>query len=63
LALQHTRFLQAGAKGVEPGVVVGLSFGLWTFPLYVFAPFADDRYFIAGINLRLGTRIVETHLK
>ncbi len=63
LALQHTRYLQTGAKSVEPGVVVGFSVGLWTFPLYAFSPMANDRYFIAGINLRLGSRIVESHLK
>jgi hypothetical protein len=63
LALQHTRFLQTRTKSVEPGVVVGFSVGLWTIPLYVFSPMGNDRYYVVGMNLRLGSRIVETHLK
>jgi len=63
LAFQHTRTIQTGAKSIQPGLVVGFSVGLWTFPLYVFSPLSNDRYFIAGMNLRLGSRIVETHLK
>jgi len=63
LALQYTRILQTQAERVEPGVVVAFSIGLWTFPLYVFSPMGNDRYYVAGMNLRLGSRIVETHLK
>jgi hypothetical protein len=63
LAFQQTHFLLNNSDSFDPGIVVGFLAGLWTFPLYVFNPVSNNQYFVAGINLRLGSRIVEAQLK
>ncbi len=52
LAIQETS-LYAAKPVCETGVVVGLSFGKWVFPIYAFSPFDNSRYFIIGINRTL----------
>jgi hypothetical protein len=49
VTLQHTRVYRTNAL-VEPGVLLGFSFNHWSFPIYSFSPFADERYFVVGIN-------------
>jgi len=49
IALQHTR-LYATNSLVDPGILVGFSFNQWSFPVYSFNPFANERYFVVGIN-------------
>ena len=52
-AVQYTQLYQIRHAQVESGVVVGLSMGSWTFPLYSFSPMSDNRYFLLGINRKL----------
>jgi hypothetical protein len=49
VTLQHTRFYKTDAK-LEPGVLIGFSFDHWSFPLYSFTPYANERYFVVGVN-------------
>jgi len=49
IALQHTRIYATNSL-VDPGVLVGFSYNQWSFPFYSFNPFADERYFVVGIN-------------
>ena len=49
VALQHTR-MYATTTLIDPGVLLGFTYGQWSFPLYSFNPFADQRYFVVGIN-------------
>ncbi|MEP6748211.1 MAG: hypothetical protein ABJB86_10835 [Bacteroidota bacterium] len=49
IAVQHTR-LYATNSLVDPGMLIGFSFNQWSFPLYSFNPFANGRYFVAGVN-------------
>jgi hypothetical protein len=35
---------------LEPGLLIGFSFKQFTIPVYTFAPFNKERYFIVGIN-------------
>lgn len=51
-AVQYTKQQQLKAE-LEPGVVVGLSVGNWTFPLYGFSVMDNNRYFLLGINRTL----------
>jgi hypothetical protein len=49
VGMQQTNVYQATGK-FEPGLLVGFSVKNWNFPLYVFSPSANNRYFILGIN-------------
>jgi hypothetical protein len=49
IGMQQTNVYQANGK-FEPGLLVGFSLKNWTFPLYVFSPSGNNRYFILGIN-------------
>jgi hypothetical protein len=49
IAVQHTRIYATNAL-VDPGILLGFSFNQWSFPLYSFNPFANNRYFVAGVN-------------
>jgi hypothetical protein len=35
---------------VEPGLMAGVNYKKITFPLYVFSPFKNSRYFVLGVN-------------
>lgn len=48
LSLQYT--LQEEAGVVEPGLMAGLSFKNFSFPVYVFNPFKKDQYIVLGLN-------------
>jgi hypothetical protein len=48
LAMQYT--LQDGLKDFQPGLLAGLNFKGISFPVYVFSPFDQKRYFIVGLN-------------
>ncbi len=56
LALQYTQLFQKTEEPLmyEFGVMAGFKLGRWTIPIYSFSPFADDRYFIVGLNLIFG---------
>ena len=49
VAVQHTRIYATNAL-IDPGVLLGFSYKQWSFPLYSFNPFADQRYFVVGVN-------------
>jgi hypothetical protein len=34
----------------EPGVMIGVTYRAWTFPVYAFDPLGRERNFVAGIN-------------
>lgn len=52
-AMQMTRLYNT-ANTWEPGIMAGLTFNKWTFPIYVFNPSANTRYFVVGINIQWG---------
>ncbi len=49
VAVQHTK-PYATNPFQDPGVVLGFSYNNWSFPLYSFNSFTNDRYFVLGIN-------------
>jgi hypothetical protein len=49
LSLQQTQ-LHRTSMLTEPGLLIGLSFRQFRFPLYAFRPFQSEMYFVAGIN-------------
>jgi hypothetical protein len=49
VALQHTRMFASNSL-VDPGILLGFSFNQWSFPIYNFNPFTNERYFVIGIN-------------
>jgi hypothetical protein len=53
LAMQLTHLYKTTNEW-EPGIVVGLSFNKFTFPLYLFNPASANRYFVLGINIEWG---------
>jgi len=48
LAFQYT--LQAAVGDFEPGIVVGLNAGDFSFPVYLFRPFGKGQTVMAGLN-------------
>lgn len=56
LALQHTQLFQKTEQPLtyDFGIMTGLKLGQWTVPIYSFSPFANDRYFVVGLNLGFG---------
>ncbi|MEO6330458.1 MAG: hypothetical protein ABIO55_16100 [Ginsengibacter sp.] len=50
LALQVTRLYKT-TSSIEPGFMTGASFNNWTFPMYIFNPMNNSRYFVLGINI------------
>src|SRR5260370_1106210 len=50
LSVQQTQVYNTNNQW-EPGIMVGLSFKKWSFPVYAFGPTSDKRYFILGINM------------
>ncbi|MBL7741654.1 MAG: hypothetical protein JNK14_20715 [Chitinophagaceae bacterium] len=53
LTMQYTR--QAGIQDIEPGMLAGFTFKNISFPVYLFRPFAAERYFIIGLYCELST--------
>jgi len=49
LALQITHPYEI-KNNWEPGVMMGLTYKSWTFPLYAFNPASNNRNFVLGIN-------------
>lgn len=54
LAVQYT--IEKLLQSFEPGVVVGLEAGNFSFPLYIFSPFKSDRYVVAGVNYQFNIK-------
>lgn len=50
---QQTYIPEANLLESEPGVFIGFSVGMWTFPLYVFKPMTISNYYVLGINLSM----------
>ena len=48
IAIQYTG--TAVVNNFEPGFVAGFELNNFSFPVYVFSPFQDSRYFIVGVN-------------
>jgi hypothetical protein len=61
-SIQHTFYRQSHQNLIEPGVVLGFTLGKWTLPIYGFNPFDNKRYFIIGINFRIGVTKTEHSL-
>jgi hypothetical protein len=55
VSLQNTHIYRTDGL-VEPGLLVGLSYKQWNFPVYSFNPFADGRYFIIGLNWEFSSK-------
>ncbi|MEO6456367.1 MAG: hypothetical protein ABIN97_19980 [Ginsengibacter sp.] len=53
LALQLTHLYKA-TNSWEFGIMTGFSINKWTFPVYIFNPAGNNRYFVLGINLEWG---------
>ncbi len=53
MSLQHIQLFQQEGEALtyEFGFMAGIKLGQWTIPIYSFSPFANDRYFIVGLNL------------
>jgi hypothetical protein len=49
LALQLTRHYEV-INNWQPGVMTGLTYKSWTFPVYVFNPAGCNRNFVVGVN-------------
>jgi hypothetical protein len=49
ISLQNTQIYRSASLH-EPGLLVGLSYKQWNFPVYSFNPFANERYFVVGLN-------------
>ena len=49
VSLQNTQMYRSLSLN-EPGILVGLSYKQWNLPVYSFNPFADERYFVVGLN-------------
>jgi hypothetical protein len=49
LALQLTHPYEI-KNNWEPGVMMGLTYKKWTFPVYAFNPAGNNRNFVLGIN-------------
>jgi hypothetical protein len=52
LSLQHTH-ARKSAGIAEPGFLLGFTYKEWTFPLYSFNSFTNQRYFIVGFCYEL----------
>jgi hypothetical protein len=49
MALQVTHYYDL--KNIwEPGIMMGLTYRNWTFPVYFFSPFSSSMNFVTGIN-------------
>lgn len=60
LALQLTHLYKTNNQW-EPGVMAGFSFNRFTFPVYVFNPLTNKRYFVVGVNIEWGEVNSERH--
>ena len=52
VSLQNTQVYRT-ATLTEPGLLIGLSYKQWSFPVYSFNPFENERYFVVGLNWEL----------
>lgn len=52
-ALQLTRLYKT-SNAWEPGIMAGVIFNNWIFPVYMFNPLDKNRYFVLGINIEWG---------
>jgi hypothetical protein len=50
-SLQHTHYRKSSINLLVNGMVIGFNAGKWTFPVYGFNLFNNQRYFVIGINL------------
>lgn len=50
---QQTYMPQSKSLESEPGVFVGFTAGMLTFPLYMFKPMSTSNYFVLGVNLSM----------
>ena len=48
---QQTYMTGTDSLESEPGLFIGVSSGMWTFPIYVFRPMTISNYFVLGISL------------
>lgn len=58
LALQYTKPFEV-EQSWEPGVMMGLTYKNWTFPLYAFNPANSTRNFVLGINWEWNKKMKE----
>ncbi len=49
ISVQQTKLYQVNGA-FERGFLIKPTYKSWTFPLYIFKPETDDRYFVLGIN-------------
>ena len=49
ISLQQTKLYQVNGA-FEKGILIKAGFKNWTFPVYVFKPQTNERYFVLGIN-------------
>ena len=50
ISIQHTRLYKSETT-LEPGILVGFTFRNLTIPVYTFALFNKNRYFMVGLNI------------
>ncbi|MBC7829035.1 MAG: hypothetical protein H7122_14895 [Chitinophagaceae bacterium] len=50
ISVQHTRLYRTETR-FEPGLLIGFSYRNLTLPVYTFAPFNRNRYFMVGLNI------------
>lgn len=50
VSVQHTRLYKTETN-FEPGILIGFTFRNLTIPLYTFAPFNKNRYFMLGLTV------------
>jgi hypothetical protein len=61
LSAQQNYVRQDDQFSFDPGVVVGFEIRKWTFPIYGYNINHDQRYFVFGINIELGSEPTKNH--
>lgn len=54
VSTQYNYLCQTKDRWIDPGAMVGIEIGKWTFPIYGFSPKDSNPYFVVGVNFNLG---------
>ena len=55
-SLQQSVYGQSEKNSTEPGVMLGFSFGKWSFPMYAFRPLNTNPYVVLGVSHLLAVK-------